>query len=244
VAGEKNYTRMKGAVMEIVQQHFRPEFINRIDDIVVFHPLGTEQIRAIVDIQLGYAAQAPARADIDLVLDDAARDLLGEAGFDPVYGARPLKRAIQQPFYEYECSSCKYYTEVLQKLSDPPLRKCPSCGKSSFKKLVSAPVFRLKGSGWYETDFKGDKDNKRNLAGDESKPPEAADKDKAAKGDTDAKAGKEPVAKAEPAKAESAKPAAEKPSAAAKSPARSRRGAPAARPKAAPAKAAKKKSRR
>jgi putative FmdB family regulatory protein len=69
------------------------------------------------------------------------------------------------PFYEYECSHCRYYSEVLQKISDKPLKKCPSCGKSTFKKLISAPVFRLKGSGWYETDFKGDKDNKRNLAG-------------------------------------------------------------------------------
>jgi putative FmdB family regulatory protein len=69
------------------------------------------------------------------------------------------------PFYEYECSNCRYYTEVLQKISDKPLKKCPSCGKNTFKKLISAPVFRLKGSGWYETDFKGDKDNKRNLAG-------------------------------------------------------------------------------
>jgi ATP-dependent Clp protease ATP-binding subunit ClpB len=79
-----------------VQQHFRPEFVNRVDDIVVFHPLGREQLRAIVDIQLGYLRRRLAERDIDLVLDDAARDLLGEAGFDPVYGARPLKRAIQQ----------------------------------------------------------------------------------------------------------------------------------------------------
>nr|MCU0761299.1 AAA family ATPase [Steroidobacteraceae bacterium] len=95
-AGEKNYVRMKSAVMEIVQQHFRPEFINRIDDIVVFHPLGTEQIRAIVDIQLGLLRRRLTERNMDLVLDDAARDLIGEAGFDPVYGARPLKRAIQQ----------------------------------------------------------------------------------------------------------------------------------------------------
>jgi ATP-dependent Clp protease ATP-binding subunit ClpB len=95
-AGEKNYTRMKSAVMEIVQQSFRPEFINRIDDIVVFHPLGTEQIRAIVDIQLQYLRRRLQERSMDLVLDDRARDLLGEAGFDPVYGARPLKRAIQQ----------------------------------------------------------------------------------------------------------------------------------------------------
>ena len=68
------------------------------------------------------------------------------------------------PFYEYECQACKYYTEVMQKITDAPLTKCPSCGKRKLKKLVSAPVFRLKGAGWYETDFKGDKDNQRNLA--------------------------------------------------------------------------------
>jgi ATP-dependent Clp protease ATP-binding subunit ClpB len=95
-AGEKSYARMKSAVMEIVQQSFRPEFINRIDDIVVFHPLGGEQIRAIVDIQLVYLRKRLQERDMDLVLDDAARDAIGEAGFDPVYGARPLKRAIQQ----------------------------------------------------------------------------------------------------------------------------------------------------
>ncbi|HVS78605.1 MAG TPA: AAA family ATPase, partial [Steroidobacteraceae bacterium] len=95
-AGEKNYVRMKSAVMEIVQQSFRPEFINRIDDIVVFHPLGTQQIRAIVDIQLIYLRKRLQERNMDLTLDDAARDILGEAGFDPVYGARPLKRAIQQ----------------------------------------------------------------------------------------------------------------------------------------------------
>ena len=95
-AGDKNYVRMKSAVLEIVQQNFRPEFINRIDDIVVFHPLGTEQIRAIVDIQLGQLRKRLVERGLDLALDDRARDLLGEAGFDPVYGARPLKRAIQQ----------------------------------------------------------------------------------------------------------------------------------------------------
>ena len=95
-AGEKNYTRMKSAVMEIVQQSFRPEFINRIDDIVVFHPLGSSQIRAIVDIQLLYLRKRLQERNMDLVLDDSARDLLGESGFDPVYGARPLRRAIQQ----------------------------------------------------------------------------------------------------------------------------------------------------
>ncbi len=77
------------------------------------------------------------------------------------------------PFYEYECPACKYYAEVLQKISAKPLAKCPSCGKKGFKRLMSAPVFRLKGSGWYETDFKSDQDNKRNLAGaepEEAKP--------------------------------------------------------------------------
>jgi ATP-dependent Clp protease ATP-binding subunit ClpB len=96
MAGENNYQRMKNSVMEIVQQHFRPEFINRVDDIVVFHPLGSEQIRAIVEIQLGYLKRRLHERDMVLELDDKARDLIGEAGFDPVYGARPLKRAIQQ----------------------------------------------------------------------------------------------------------------------------------------------------
>jgi ATP-dependent Clp protease ATP-binding subunit ClpB len=96
LAGEKQYVRMKTEVMERVQAHFRPEFINRIDDIVVFHPLGAEQIRVIVDIQLGTLRQRLAERDMTLELDASARDQLGEAGFDPVYGARPLKRAIQQ----------------------------------------------------------------------------------------------------------------------------------------------------
>ena len=70
------------------------------------------------------------------------------------------------PFYEYECTGCGHQLEAMQKFSDAPLRKCPSCGKSKLKKLMSAPAFRLSGSGWYETDFKGDKDKKRNLAGE------------------------------------------------------------------------------
>jgi ATP-dependent Clp protease ATP-binding subunit ClpB len=96
LAGEQNYERMKAAVMEIVSQHFRPEFINRVDDVVVFHPLGREHIRRIVDIQLGYLHKRLADRDMKITLTDAARDKLAEAGFDPVYGARPLKRAIQQ----------------------------------------------------------------------------------------------------------------------------------------------------
>jgi putative FmdB family regulatory protein len=82
------------------------------------------------------------------------------------------------PFYEYECQSCKFYTEVMQKISDPPLVKCPSCGKRSLQKLVSAPVFRLKGSGWYETDFKSDKEDKRNLAVEREEPKPAAEESK------------------------------------------------------------------
>jgi ATP-dependent Clp protease ATP-binding subunit ClpB len=82
--------------MDIVGQHFRPEFVNRIDDVVVFHPLESEHIRKIVDIQLEYLRRRLAERDIALVLEPAARDRLAQAGFDPVYGARPLKRAIQQ----------------------------------------------------------------------------------------------------------------------------------------------------
>ncbi len=96
LAGAANYERMKAEVMEIVGQHFRPEFINRIDDVVVFHPLEAEHIRKIVDIQLEYLRRRLREREIGLVLDSAARDRLAQAGFDPVYGARPLKRAIQQ----------------------------------------------------------------------------------------------------------------------------------------------------
>jgi ATP-dependent Clp protease ATP-binding subunit ClpB len=96
LAGAANYERMKSEVMEIVGQHFRPEFINRIDDVVVFHPLESEHIRKIVDIQLGFLLRRLADRDIALVLSPEARDRLAQAGFDPVYGARPLKRAIQQ----------------------------------------------------------------------------------------------------------------------------------------------------
>jgi putative FmdB family regulatory protein len=67
------------------------------------------------------------------------------------------------PFYEYQCQACGSQVEVLQKISDAPLKKCPECGKSRLQKLISAPSFRLAGGGWYETDFKTDKDKKRNL---------------------------------------------------------------------------------
>ncbi|HHQ41712.1 MAG TPA: AAA family ATPase, partial [Chromatiales bacterium] len=93
--GEASYEAMKDAVMEIVGKHFRPEFINRIDEVVVFHPLSKEQIRQITEIQVRYLRQRLQDRHMDLVLTDAALDKLGEAGYDPVYGARPLKRAIQ-----------------------------------------------------------------------------------------------------------------------------------------------------
>src|SRR5688572_14402595 len=96
LAGQANYAQMKAEVMDIVGQHFRPEFINRVDDVVVFHPLEQEHIRKIVDIQLEYLKRRLGERDIGLVLDSPARDRLAQAGFDPVYGARPLKRAIQQ----------------------------------------------------------------------------------------------------------------------------------------------------
>ncbi|EDN69467.1 ClpB protein [Beggiatoa sp. PS] len=96
MAGEENYETMKTAVMEIVGQHFRPEFINRVDDIVVFHPLGRTHIRAIADLQIDYLRKRLQAQHMNLVVDDIALEHLGEAGFDPVYGARPLKRAIQQ----------------------------------------------------------------------------------------------------------------------------------------------------
>jgi putative FmdB family regulatory protein len=126
------------------------------------------------------------------------------------------------PFYEYECSNCKFYVELLQKISEEPLRKCPSCKKQAMKKLVSAPVFRLKGAGWYETDFKSEGEDKRNLADRE----EAADKSDDAKPAADTKAegaaDKKPEAKSEvttgsgngkkpPAKAEPKAPAKNQP---------------------------------
>jgi len=95
MAGEEHYEQMKAAVMETVGQYFRPEFINRVDEVVVFHPLQQAQIRAIAAIQTGYLQQRLAERDMRLKFSDAALDQLGAVGFDPVYGARPLKRAIQ-----------------------------------------------------------------------------------------------------------------------------------------------------
>jgi ATP-dependent Clp protease ATP-binding subunit ClpB len=92
----EGYEAMKSAVMDVVGQHFRPEFINRVDEMVVFHPLDREQIKLIAGIQVENLRKRLKSNGYGLELSDAALSLLGEAGFDPVYGARPLKRAIQQ----------------------------------------------------------------------------------------------------------------------------------------------------
>ena len=86
---------MREAVMEVVRRSFRPEFINRIDELVVFHSLKTEQIRAIAELQIEFLRQRLVEQDLNLVMSTRALDRIGEAGFDPVYGARPLKRTIQ-----------------------------------------------------------------------------------------------------------------------------------------------------
>jgi putative FmdB family regulatory protein len=98
------------------------------------------------------------------------------------------------PFYEYQCKSCGHELEAMQKVSDSPLKKCPDCGKQQLVRLMSAPVFRLKGAGWYETDFKGDKENQRNLA---DRPEADAPKD--------AKDAKDAVAATTPTTAENGK---------------------------------------
>ena len=105
------------------------------------------------------------------------------------------------PFYEYQCAACGHHHEELQKVTDRPLRKCPACGRTSLTRLVSAPVFRLKGGGWYETDFKNDKEAKRNLAGEkepatgDAPAAKAADKpaDKPAEARADAKVEAKPA---------------------------------------------------
>ena len=96
LAGEENYDVMKSSVMDVVSSHFRPEFINRVDEVVVFHPLAQEQLRGIATIQLELLARRLADHDLKLSLSDKVMDKLLEAGYDPVYGARPLKRVIQQ----------------------------------------------------------------------------------------------------------------------------------------------------
>jgi putative FmdB family regulatory protein len=96
------------------------------------------------------------------------------------------------PIYEYECQKCGHTLEALQKFSDKPLRECPECGKHQLKRLVSAPLFRLAGSGWYETDFKSDKERKRNIL-------EKGDKEAAPAAETKESAPAKKEAKAEPA---------------------------------------------
>jgi putative FmdB family regulatory protein len=130
------------------------------------------------------------------------------------------------PIYEYQCQKCHHHLEALQKFSDKPLRECPECGKHTLQRLMSAPMFRLSGSGWYETDFKSDKENKRNLAGKDDGPPAES----AAAAATSDKAEK----KAEP----KPEPAATKKSVAVKKPA----AKPVARPRPAAKKTAPKKS--
>ena len=136
------------------------------------------------------------------------------------------------PFYEYECQACKYYIEVMQKISDPPLTRCPSCSKRRLKKLVSAPVFRLKGSGWYETDFKSDKEEKRNLVGADKEEAKVESKSESKEGKPEPKESKpepkEGKAEAKDARAADSKAPASKP-AAAKSASGGRRPAKGAR---------------
>ncbi|MEP6940811.1 MAG: AAA family ATPase, partial [Rudaea sp.] len=93
---EQEYTKMKAAVMGVVQAHFRPEFINRLDEIVVFRPLDKAQIRQIAKFQIEYLDKRLGERQLRLSLSEKALDLLGNVGFDPAFGARPLKRAIQQ----------------------------------------------------------------------------------------------------------------------------------------------------
>jgi len=95
MSGEENYDAMKAAVMEVVGGHFRPEFINRIDDVVVFHPLGREEIRSIAGLQIEILRQRLLEREITLEITDAALDLIGTAGFDPVYGARPWRTTVE-----------------------------------------------------------------------------------------------------------------------------------------------------
>ena len=159
----------------------------------------------------------------------------------PYNPQRELAAGVAMPFYEYECPACKYYAEVLQKISDRPLKKCPSCGRAGFKRLMSAPVFRLKGSGWYETDFKSDKEGQRNLAAAEREEPKAATPE--AKAASDDKGTAKPAAEAatpqaEKARSDTAAPAiaegkpgkAEKPDSSGREAARSSRPKRAAKP--------------
>ena len=149
------------------------------------------------------------------------------------------------PFYEYECPHCGYDEEVLQKITDKPLTKCPKCGKKGLKKLMSAPVFRLKGSGWYETDFKSDKENKRNLAGaDKEEAKSEAKADSKVDTKVDAKADAKPDAKPEAAKSDAAKPDTAKPTVDKASKSASKSAASRPKPKHKPKRTAKRPTRR
>ena len=94
--GEAQEWEVEAAVKELLKEHFRPEFLNRIDETIVFHPLGREQLTKIVDVQLQHLHKRLAQRQLKLQISDAAKKLLAEEGYDPVYGARPLKRVIQQ----------------------------------------------------------------------------------------------------------------------------------------------------
>lgn len=108
------------------------------------------------------------------------------------------------PIYEYACKKCDHRTEALQKINDEPLVKCPECGEPELRRLLSAPRFRLKGDGWYETDFKK-KEKQRNVATSDAEPPKEKSADKAAKSDSPAETPKE---KPKPAVKATDKPAA------------------------------------
>lgn len=95
LSSKSNYEGIKNTLMDVVSGHFRPEFINRIDDIVVFHALQKEEVREIANIQINQLRKRLDELELQLQISPAALDLLGASGFDPVYGARPLKRAIQ-----------------------------------------------------------------------------------------------------------------------------------------------------
>jgi putative FmdB family regulatory protein len=139
------------------------------------------------------------------------------------------------PFYEYQCKSCGHELEAMQKVSDAPLKKCPDCGKPQLTRLMSAPVFRLKGGGWYETDFKGDKENQRNLADKpedapkEAKEPDTKPADDKTKDGKDAKSAEAkpetPSAKESPSKEKPAGKSDKTSGSGAQKPASARRGA-------------------
>jgi putative FmdB family regulatory protein len=114
------------------------------------------------------------------------------------------------PIYEYRCGSCSHELDALQKVSDSPLRKCPECGRLTLRRLISAPVFRLKGGGWYETDFKGNGEKKRNLVETSHSESSSSDSSESSKSSDSAKS--DAPAKTEGAGKETNKPA-EKPAA-------------------------------